>query len=92
MSGTVIRGPWPHWRGVCRCPQCKDRPRGTPPIPEYLFKRRQLGMPSHAHALLRGCPWCHAGVGQACEVHATGRRTRQPHDARTNPIQAEETA
>jgi hypothetical protein len=49
-------------------------------------------MPSHADALLRACPWCLARIGQSCYVRATGRRTRQPHDARINPVSIEETA
>jgi hypothetical protein len=88
MSAIVIRGPWRR----CPCAQCQGRPPGTSPTPEYLFTREQLGMPSRIDALLRSCPWCLAGIGQACEVRATGKRLREPHDARINPVAAGVTA
>ena len=52
------------------------------PPPAWHATRARLGMPSHAAALLRRCPWCRAGVGQSCHVRATGHRLPLPHEAR----------
>lgn len=75
MSGKVVRGPWPGITAATRRP-------GVPPPLAYYAARIDLGMPSHADALLRACPWCFARVGQSCYVRANGRRTKFPHEAR----------
>ena len=85
---TVIPGPWPGPRG-CPCETCQGQRRHpSPPTAEYLAVRQRLGIPSQPDVIWRRCPWCDVAPGQPCRVPGTGK-IRQPHEARTEPAQAE---
>jgi hypothetical protein len=73
MTGVVIQGPW--------TAAAKKEPE--PPTAAYIQARERLGMPSHAGALLRACPWCKQLAGQPCIVRGVWRRILRPHQART---------
>lgn len=48
----------------------------------YLAARERLGFPSRPGTIARPCPWCKADPFMPCQVRATGKRLREPHQAR----------
>jgi zinc knuckle protein len=53
----------------------------TPPLPDYLETRADLGMPTHSAHIQVACPWCKAAPRAQCWNVGT-RRHCAPHPSR----------